>query len=70
MPLFRSRLPLVTIGRAAKDADASVASFAFATAAQGSMAKIDASSLAMKRYSSRSALKARACKRPIEGEEL
>ena len=37
--------------RSAKDADASMASFASAPAAQEFMAKIDASSLAMKRYS-------------------
>jgi hypothetical protein len=37
--------------RSAKDADASMASFASAPAAQDFMAKIDASSLAMKRYS-------------------
>jgi hypothetical protein len=37
--------------RTAKDADASMASFGSAPAAQEFMAKIDASSLAMKRYS-------------------
>ncbi len=37
--------------RSAKDADASMASFASAQAAQDFMAKIDASSLKMKRYS-------------------
>jgi hypothetical protein len=37
--------------RSAKDADASMASFASAPAAQDFMAKIDATSLAMKRYS-------------------
>jgi hypothetical protein len=37
--------------RSAKDADASMASFASAPAAQDFMAKIDASSLAMKRFS-------------------
>ena len=37
--------------RSSKDADALMASFAFTSAAQGFMAKIDASSLAMKRYS-------------------
>jgi hypothetical protein len=37
--------------RSTKDADASMASFASAPAAQAFMAKIDASSLAMKRYS-------------------
>ena len=36
--------------RTAKDADASMASFASAPAAEEFMAKIDASSLAMKRY--------------------
>jgi hypothetical protein len=37
--------------RSAKDADASMATFASAPAAQEFMAKIDPSSLAMKRYS-------------------